>query len=294
MENKLIVVFCHSRALELDRCISSLRKARGLNTWKLIVLQQSGHTKVDRILAKHRNIIDTSISHKPQYDSVLGNINNNRILGMRIAFHQFNADYVLGIEEDNLISSDALEFIDFVYTNYHRKRFFRGINLGSLEFGNHIESSGFSLLRSGLYGSAGVLTRKTWIALEKGGYLDFDFGDPKNPWDAMIEFYLKSGFMVTPNLSKNLDIGYGGAFSPKNSSHYFFTSNKKSWIQSNRYTNQKYKHIQIPHSMKKDIITFKRMHSMVYAARNNKFISEATRLVGVKKMISEILIKNHK
>jgi hypothetical protein len=294
MKNKLIVVFCYSRAAELDKCLTSLRNARGLNAWKIIVLQQHGHAKVDKIVAKHRSIINTSIIVKPGYQSVLGNINNNRILGMRIAFNEFNADCVLGIEEDNLISTDALEFIDFILCNYNNKRFFMGINLGSLEYGKHIESGGFSLLRSGLHGSAGVLTRKTWLALEKRGYLDFDFEDLKNPWDVMIEFYLKRGFMVTSNLSKNLDIGYGGAFSPKDSNDHLFVSNRRSWNQSNRFRNFRYIHSQIPHNMKKDIIAFNNKHNILYVARSHKIITKVTQLVGVKKFISEFLIKHAK
>ena len=291
MKNKFIVVFCYSRATELDKCLTSLRNARGLNTWKIIVLQQHGHAKVDKIVTKHRSIINTSIIVKPRYQSVLGNINNNRILGTRIAINEFNADCVLGIEEDNLISTDALEFIDFALQNYANRKLFRGINLGSLEYGKHIESGGFSLLRSGLYGSAGVLTRNTWVELEKKGYLDFDFDDPQNPWDARIEFYLKSGFMVTPNLSKNLDIGYGGSFSPKNPNDFLFVSNRKSWNQGQIYAQVNYKHIQIPHSMKRDIIAHNRMHDIFFLARKYKFISEFSRLIGAKKFFSKILIR---
>ena len=291
MINKLIVVFCHSRATELDKSLTSLRKARGLNDWKLIVLQQYGHKKVDKIIAKHRDIIETLVKVRPKYQSILGNINNNRILGMRIAFNEFNADYVLGIEEDNLISADALEFIDFIFNNYHDKRLFRGINLGSLEYGEHIKSGDYSLLRSGMYGSAGVLTRKTWLALEKKGYLNFNFDDPKSPWDAIIEFYLKSGFMVTPNLSRNLDIGYGGAFSPKNSNDHLFVSNRRSWNQSIKHRNFTYRHVQIKHNMKKDIVGFSTVHNILYLARRNKFLTRVSQLGCVKKCISGLLIK---
>ena len=210
---------------------------------------------------------------------------------MGIAFNQFNADYVLGIEEDNLISADALEFIDFILGNYHNKRFFRGINLGSLEFGNHIKSGGFSLHRSGMHGNAGVLTRRTWLALEKKGFLDFNFDDPKNPWDAMIEFYLKCGFMIAPNLSKSLDIGYGGTFSPKDPHDHLFVSNKRSWNQSNKYANFRYQHIQIPHSMKRDTIAYSKIHNFLYAARSKKIIAKVSQLIGVKKFVSEMLIK---
>lgn len=294
MKHKFIVVFCHSRATELDKCLTSLRNARGFSSWKLIVVQQYGNHKVDKILAKHRSITDTSIGVKPRYNSVLGNINNNRILGMSMAFKEFNADCVLGIEEDNQISADALEFIDFISETYKNKRYFRGINLGSVEYGKNLNGGGYSLLRSGMYGSAGFLTRKTWFTLEKKGFLNFDFNDPRKPWDAIIEFYLKSGFMVTPNLSKNLDIGYGGAFSPKTPNDNFFISNKKSWIQSNKSRNLTYRHIQIPHHFKKDIVAYKGILNLIYAARTNKIITGISQMIGIKRIISKMLIKYSK
>jgi hypothetical protein len=291
VKNKFIVVFCHSRATELDKCLTSLRNARGFSSWKLIVVQQYGNLKVDRILSKYRSITDTAIKVKPRYNSVLGNINNNRILGMSIAFKEFNADCILGIEEDNQISADALEFIDFISKTYKNKKNFRGINLGSVEYGKHLSSSGYSLLRSGIHGSAGFLTRKTWLALEKKGLLDFDFNDPRKPWDAMIEFYLKTGFMVTPNLSRNLDVGYGGAFAPKNPTHPYFVSIRKSWIQSNKGGNLTYRHIQIPHNFKEDFVAYKGIFNLLYVARTNKILTGIIKMLGIKSIISKLLIK---
>jgi len=290
MKNKFIVVFCHSRARELDKCLTSLRNARGFSSWKLIVVQQYGNHKVDRILSKHRCITDTSIGIKPRFNSVLGNINNNRILGTSIAFKEFNADCVLGIEEDNQISADALEFIDFISETYKNKPNFRGINLGSIEYGKHLSGSGYSLLRSGVHGSAGFLTRKTWLALEKKGLLDFDFNDPEKPWDAMIEFYLKSGFMVTPNLSRNLDVGYGGAFSPKQPNHPYFISIRKSWTQSNKDGNAIYRHIQISHNFKKDFVAYKAIFNLLYVARTNKTITVIGKKFGINRIFSKLLI----
>lgn len=291
MKNKFIVVFCHSRATELDKCLTSLKNAKSFSSWKLIVVQQYGNNEVDKILAKHRQITHAFIGVKPRYNSVLGNINNNRILGMNMAFKEFNADCVFGIEEDNQISTDALEFIDFISETYKNKKHFRGINLGSVEYGKHLTGSGYSLLRSGMYGSAGCLTRRTWFAIEKKGLLSFDFNDSSKPWDAVIEFYLKSGFMVTPNLSKNLDIGYGGAFSPKNSNHHFFVSNRRSWTQSKKSKSLKYQHVQIPHNFKKDIVAYKGILNLLYAARTNKIITRISQMFGINRIISNLLVK---
>ena len=159
---KIIVIFCHSRALLLDKCLSSVKKACGVDEWQVVVIHQAGNFEVDKVLDKHKAIIHTLVRSRPKFREPLGNINYNRILGSKYAFEFLDADYVLGIEEDNLISKDSLLFVEKVYELYKHDKAFRGINLGSIEYEKTISNTGYSLLRFGLHGSAGVLTRRTW------------------------------------------------------------------------------------------------------------------------------------
>ena len=50
-----------------------------------------------------------------------------------------------------------------------------------------------------------------------------------------IEFYLKSGFMVTPNLSRDLDFGWGGTHAPLDSMHPHYVKMRESWIGDNKH-----------------------------------------------------------
>lgn len=291
MKNKkIIVIFCHSRALLLDKCLSSVKKAYGVDEWQVVVINQTGSLKVDQVLNKYKTIIHTLVSTKPKFKESLGNINNNRILGSRYAFEFLNADYVLGIEEDNLISKDSLLFIESVYESHKYDKAFRGINLGSIEHDKAISKAGYSLLRFGLHGSAGVLTRRTWNYIKRHGLWEFDLNNPCLAWDAQIEFYLKSGYMVTPNITRNLDLGYGGTFAPSAKDKYF-VSIKKSWHNNIYNKNLIFERIQIKHAWRRDAVAYRKRHDVFYFFRRQYFFSAFTKFSFLKKIISKILIK---
>jgi hypothetical protein len=287
---KIIVVFCHSRAELLNLCLSSIVNASGFNGWNLVIVHQKGFTDVETILRNYNQFIHTLISVEPSFNFPLGNINYNRILGTKIGFDILGADYLLGIEEDNLISLDALSFIDFAYKKYQKSNSFRGINLGSIEFGNTITPAGYSLLRFGLHGSAGVLTKKTWCDIKAKKLLDFDLNNPNFAWDARIEFYLKTGFMVTPNLSRNLDLGYGGTFAPANKTDPYFYAIRKSWVNNKKKLNYEYAKIQVIHGWRSDAVEFKRIHSFIYFIKSKDFLSRFSNHLGITKLIKKLII----
>jgi hypothetical protein len=289
-EQKIIVVFCHSRAKLLKQCLASICKAYGFNEWKLVVVHQKGYPDVEQVLERYKNRINTLVSLEPNFNFALGNINYNRILGTKIGFEVLRADYVLGVEEDNLISVDALKFIEFSYNEYKKFRSFRGINLGSVEYDKSITEEGYSLLRFGLHGSAGVLTKKTWIDIKKRKLFEFDLTNSNFAWDAKIEFYLKTGFMVTPNLSRNLDLGYGGTFSPASKMDPYFQGIQKSWCSQKNKLDIDYKRIQIHHSWRADSVGFKRIKSLIYFLRSCSFLSTLSNYIGLTKLIKKMFI----
>ena len=289
-EQKIIVVFCHSRAKLLKQCLTSICKADGFNEWKLVVVHQKGYHNVEKVLEKHKHYINTLVSVEPRFNFALGNINYNRILGTKIGFELLRADYVLGIEEDNLISVDTLKFIEFAYKKYNKFASFRGINLGSVEHGKAVAKEGYRLLRFGLHGSAGVLTKKTWTDIKKRKLFEFDLKNPNFAWDAEIEFYLKTGFMVTPNLSRNLDLGYGGTFAPASSTDPYFCAIKKSLYKGSKKSIIEYRKIQIVHRWRNDSVEFKRIHSLVYFIRLNKFITRVSSFIKLTKQIKRLVL----
>lgn len=287
--NKVAVVFCHSRAKLLDKCLLSLKAANENNSWKIVVVRQAGFNSVEKVLVKHKGIIDYLITLKPNHKFPLGNINYNRYLGTDFAFTILDAKIVLGIEEDNLVSKDSLKFIDFANEKYRRHLAFRGINLGSVEHGSEIDLKGYSLLRFGIHGSAGALTKRSWNYIKRNKLLNFDFNETNRAWDAEIEFYLKSGFMVTPNLSRNLDLGYGGTFAPSSRKNPYFVNITKSWVGKKDHQGLQYRHAQITHDWRFDSVAYRKKHSFVFFFRRYKRFNKIASLLKIKGLLKNTL-----
>ena len=285
----VIVVFCHSRAAMLEKCLDSINSANKRQQWKLVLVHQIGFNAVQNVVNKNLSKVDILVTVKSNFDFPLGNINYNRILGTSICFDQLGADYLLAIEEDNLISKDALSFISFAYEEYKDNKYFRGVNLGSIEFGNSISKEGFSLLRSGLHGSAGVITKQSWNTIKKKRLFRFDLSNKQKAWDSQIEFYLKTGFMVTPNRSRNLDLGAGGTFAPKSITDPYFQKITKSWYKSRSSTKINYRRIQIKHSWRKDVIAFNRIHNIFYKLRTYTLVTKFIRSISLTNFIKQII-----
>lgn len=187
-------------------------------------------------------------------ETVLANINFNRILGMRLAFEDFEADFALGIEEDATVSPDSLLFIETVFNQHRNKRNFMGINLGSIESRDRNDISGYSRLRYGLQGQAGGLKKSTWRRCEK---LFKNFDDANIGWDSRIEYYLKTGYMVTPNVSRMCDFGWlDGTHATSNPDDFHFKSLRDNWISHALAETLVYKEIPTQHKWRTDAVLF--------------------------------------
>ena len=266
---KVIVVFTHSRASLLADCLSSLKSAYGFEAWHLVVVHQKGVAEVELVIQKNKEFIDTLIEFKANYKEIRANIDYSRLIGTKFAFENLSADYVLGVEEDTIISKGALNFIDFVSERYQSNRAFRGVNLGSVEPKNEHQIGGYSLLRFGLHGQAGVLNKRSWSYIAKKQL--FEVKEPFG-WDSKIEFYLKSGFMVTPNISRDLDFGWGGTHAPSSPTHPYYLAMQKSFASLDDEGIKTYTNIEITHTWRKDAVNYKKAASLFYFVRRSGWL----------------------
>ena len=250
---KSIVVSTFNRPELLDKCLESIVSAHGFQEYKLIVLHQIGFKEVEAVLDRHKGKIDFLCRVDGSTKTPLHNINWNRYATYAVAFELFESDFVLGIEDDTIISRDALWFCENVYEKFKNKRNFQGINLGSLEFLHPKELNTYSKIRYGLHGQAGVITKKVWKSLSSRGI-------PKNiatdPLDAMLEPQLKKGFMVTSNCSRFLDSGWGGTHAPESPADSYYLKLQQSWVGSEEVSSE-FIEKSINHSWRQDAITFR-------------------------------------
>jgi hypothetical protein len=271
-DNKALVIFAYARRDLLVDCIKSVLGAESSANWKKVIIWQKGDYEVYKIIKTFESYFDLVAIVTPQHSKTLANINQNRLIGTKICFEALNSDYVLGIEDDTLIAYDSLVFIEKMYEKYKLKRSFRGVNLGSIESKKSSKISEYSLLRYGLHGQAGMITSRTWSRIKiKKLFKDFNI----KGWDASFEPVIKNGFMVTPNLSRSLDLGWQNpthASSDSQNPHY--TRMKLSWTGTNKYEIMNYSHKQVNHSWRSDAIQFKKRHTLFYFLKNNSLVKK--------------------
>jgi hypothetical protein len=280
---KSLIIFANSRAELLWKCIESVLNSHGSQDWEKVLLLQRGYPDVEKVVAKYEDRFDLVIRVKKFHEITLGNINQNRILGTSICFDLLKSEVVLGIEEDTSIAYDALYFIEEMFEKYRFKRAFRGVNLGSFESNNEVNRHTYSLLRYGLHGQAGALTRNTW----KHFSLSYLLQDICHiGWDSRIESYLKTGFLPTPNASRLLDQGWGGTHQPTDPNSPYFANQRSSWVGSDPIQIRKFQQKNIVHTWRKDARIYNRNESFIYWAKHNKY------LYGSFKFIRKTLRKN--
>jgi hypothetical protein len=222
-----ICIAAYSRAEDLDRCISNIVIARQDRKVPLIVVHQRGYESVAKVIDNWASQIQILIQSEAQGRSALENINLNSLLGREIAFTWLQAEWCLGVEEDVQISCDAIDFVFEMHKRYHKNPFFRGVNLGSkLKFdvsGNSL----YALFRFGIHGQASMITRKTWQHFNVN---KLRTKSNVSGLDAMMEHYVKTGFMCTPRNSRYLDNGWNGTHSSSDPENEHYLSIRSSYF----------------------------------------------------------------
>ena len=270
------MIFANSRAKLLVGSIESVCGAFGSADWKKVLVLQVGYQEVEEVVKKYESRFDLIIRIKKQHETTLGNINQNRIIGTSVCFDLLNSDVVLGIEEDTSIGYDSLYFINQMCELYSSNKSFRGVNLGSFETNSDENRYTYSLLRYGLQGQAGALTKRTWAKFALGELLK----DINNiGWDSRIESYLKTGFMATPNSSRLLDQGWGGTHQPTDPNAPYFANQLGSWVGTKPLPIQKFARKNLVHSWRKDARNYRKYESFIYFSKNNKYFYNCIKFI---------------
>ena len=206
--------------------MESIYSADHSSSVRKLITYQSGYSEVSKIILKYEDALTSVLRVDGLGRTKLQNINFNYWNGFTVAFGTYKADWVLCVEEDSILSSDVFSFIDDIYGRYKKERFFRGINLGSLEVDTALIGS-YSLQRYGFHGQSGVITKRSWNTLNRIGV---GRKIKEFPFDSATEKYWKTGYMITPNLSKSLNFGWiDGTHVSSNPNQEHFLEMRKSW-----------------------------------------------------------------
>ncbi len=271
-----------SRAKELDQCLESVVNARNDRDIPLIVLHQSGHESVDKVVNKWRSEIQILLRVEALGKTPLENINLNGIILRDLAFRHLNSDWFLGIEEDVVIGGDSINFVESMMKQYVRYPGFRGVNLGSAISRNNASESTYSRIRYGLQGQAGAIPRKVWQRFDTSQLVR---QSSQVGLDAMLERYLKTGFMCWPNLSRYIDRGWNGTHTPSDSRDAYYENLRESFVNISVDRDLKYIEDSIANPWREDCFIYKPLTTPFHSIRNILFHLFHSNLRRIRKIL---------
>lgn len=200
-----ICILASNRLDLLKRCVQSVMRLRRLETSKVFLFIQRGNQEVEKYAFENLELFDLVTYITKKSDVAAENITYNREIVYRTAFGFDDCELTIFLEDDVEVSRDLLEFSIKSNDFFKNKKDFHGINYGSVLVHNRLNT--YSLLRYGMHGPASAISRQAWekylINQRKlSSFIHFD---------GMVEYVLKTGFMVTPNRSLYIDNGIEGS-----------------------------------------------------------------------------------
>lgn len=259
-----VVLPTYSRPELLEKCLEALYGAERTHEVTKVLVLQPGNREVESLVHSYSDE-NTVLIISPAWDgSSMARAMRQFWLGVNAALEDPYVDWVMSVEEETVLAPDALRFTMEMASRYSGDPAFRGINLGSIETLKSLAGT-YSLQRYGFHGAGGALSRKTWriaraIAGRRMRRLD--------AFDCQVEAYLKTGFMVTPNLSKYMNFGWiGGTNIPDTPEvRERFSQITMSW-NAGMGGPKTYRKLQMVQSWRPDCVPFRRGDSLGYWAR---------------------------
>lgn len=264
-----ILVNTFSRAESLKKCLESIQIANKDFSFPVFIVLQNGHPEVREVLKAQQHAIKKIVEVEGGNRTPLENINWNRYLGYEILFDDENFDWVIAIEEDVAIAPDAFKFATQIVDRYAKEPSFKGINFGSREPFDLKNLNTYSLLRYGLHGQASLLPKSSW---NKFPHKRMKRKFSTHGFDSLIEFNLKMGFMVTPNLSRSLDMGWDGTHVPSDSSDPYFVEMAASYVGDRIPNFEAYELHSINHQWRSDIRIYRRNETLGFILETKYYL----------------------
>jgi len=262
-----ISVITHRRAELLDRCLQSVSTAKSSRDINVTVLWQGASAEIEKVLLKNRSTIHEVIHLEKETSDIEMHINTNRYLAYRNAFSKSHIEWNLCLEEDVEISDDTIVFVEAIFDRFQGKRKFRGINLGSLIKFDNEKIHQFTKVRYGIHGPASVISRDTWMRIRATLNM---CSDGARAWDGVIEPFLKTGFMVTPIVSRYIDNGFTGTHARYEIASEYFEGLQASWRRDLGRNPYGYVEVNIPPKWRQDAIGYSFTGALYASLRNLK------------------------
>ena len=263
-----ISIITHNRPDLLKKTIQSVLNAvKSRNVHINIVWQQPDDSTLEstrRVIDKYSDHFEKIEFQQKTHSIPEDNIDAARLKALEMAFLDPSIKYAVVLEDDVCLADDAFDFIESIIAKHGTKKAFRGVNFGSKEINSVAE--GYSKNRYGIHGPASMITRRTFI---RSGLSNSCGKTLPKTWDAFIESYLKTGYMVTPNLSRYIDLGINGTHANASNSEYFSGLRKSFKVLSETKREKlNYSLMQIPHTWRHDCVHFNGVETPLYLLKH--------------------------
>lgn len=227
--------------------------------YPIYIIAQDPGEEEEKLFLKYANIISTVKRVDSSGLDVEQLINNNRIKAWETALVEHGHSYVVCLEDDVVISKDFFHFTEKVLEQNTNESSFRGINYGSFEM--TAEASTYSRLRYGLHGPASLISNESLkiFQIQKLKKLK-----GRIPWDSWVEPIVKTGFMVTSNISRYSDNGTNGTHASMSLNSDYFEKLHCSFEMGRERFYDDYSLKNIAHSWRHDCVPFANNENLKY------------------------------
>lgn len=263
-----IFLIAYSRPELLRKTLKSINSAIGNHKYlKLIVWQtdSENYLEIKEVLEDFSEMIDYIFQIDGQTRNAIQNITHNEIIGLNYCFDYLKCSWVIALEEDTQIAYDALTFAESMLERYGDRRDFRSINMGSIEPRVGEMEFKYSILRFGPHLHSMVITRKVWRKYRLNSMIR---RTQKQPLDALWGPYFYTGFVVTPNSSRSLDLGREGTHVRGPEMDFYFEGQLSSWMGVEPYETQAYRRQDLIHAWRAGSVKpYRRSHNFYYVIK---------------------------
>lgn len=198
-----IVFLAHSRVAHATKAIDALSKARGFSEHSLVVIVDGDWPETESAIL---SLVEPNVLLQPKQECSLparARILRNLEEALEYGFKELRAPYCVVVEDDIIVSADFLRFIEACMVKFGGNRRFRAVNGFSRTYVTESESAeGFVLGNYGV-GWGWALPSSTWWRVRAMFRWPGDYH-----WDALIEPYIRTGFVVNPIRSRVVNIGF--------------------------------------------------------------------------------------
>jgi GT2 family glycosyltransferase len=202
-ENQTIVILCYKRTDHLEKVLSSLEKALLIDTFSLVFVVQDSYESVLDIINSsklpNKSILEVNGA---SYTSPAQAINGNLAKGLEFAFETLGSSLTIVLEDDIVVSKDALCYFRQIHKMYLKDSSFRGINGFSEEYSNFDLQDNVIKINYGL-GWGWAIPQRTYNELTR-----YWSGSENNHWDFIFEPFIRTGFVINPYRSRVKNIGF--------------------------------------------------------------------------------------